>query len=499
MVSEQVGNLQNTIRAMMGEFGSIVGNLNTEIAAIEQSASTLNTAGTQSLGQLEERRTAMDALAESFTTRADEIDQRMRGFAQSIADTVNATERKLLDARAQMETILSGSGEQVNTALGDATAELTSRLGDFRQAASSETEKASDVLRQTQQTMILEMQQALEEATRRFTETAASMRETAKEVGSELEATRSELARGVMELPEETKTSAAAMRRVVAEQIEALSELNAIVRAQSATHDFSERRTPPRTEPREPAPAPRSEPVRPAIEAPAQRAAAPQPAAATPRTVTVAEAPAPRQAPAALVAEAPRPAPAPAPKADDAGGGWLRDVLRNANGPATAAPQQNLTALTDEIARAIDPGALADAWQRYQLGEQNVFSRRIYTLTGQSTYDQVKRRLTSDADFAKNAQSYMGEFEQLLQRAASGADPVGETRAYPHLRPRQGLHHAGPRQRPPRLSFRRRLQSHLAPLRRGLFFGCRSGEPQLAAGSLAPQGRGGALGRAERA
>ena len=104
-------------------------------------------------------------------------------------------------------------------------------------------------------------------------------------------------------------------------------------------------------------------------------------------------------------------------------------MLRNANGPA-ASPQQNLTALTDEIARAIDPAALADAWQRYQRGEQNVFSRRIYTLTGQSTYDQIKRRLTSDTEFAKNAQSYMTEFEQLLQRAASGADPVAETRAY---------------------------------------------------------------------
>ena len=40
---------------------------------------------------------------------------------------------------------------------------------------------------------------------------------------------------------------------------------------------------------------------------------------------------------------------------------------------------------------------------------------RIYTLTGQSTFDQVKRRLTADPEFAKNAQSYMSEFEQLLQ------------------------------------------------------------------------------------
>ena len=54
----------------------------------------------QSLDTLEERRAAMDALAQSFTARADEIDERMRGFAQTIADTVNDTERRLLDARA---------------------------------------------------------------------------------------------------------------------------------------------------------------------------------------------------------------------------------------------------------------------------------------------------------------------------------------------------------------------------------------------------------------
>jgi hypothetical protein len=223
-----------------------------------------------------------------------------------------------------------------------------------------------------------------------------------------------------MELPEETRTSAAAMRRVVAEQIEALSELNAIVRAQSATHDLSDRR------PAAPRAEPRPEPVRAAEQprpAPAPVQAPPAQPAPAPRTVTVAEAPRVVTAP---VAEAPK------PKTDDANGGWLRDVLRNANAPAAApaaAPVQNLTSLTDEIARAIDPAALSEAWEQYQMGAQNVFSRRIYTLTGQSTFDQVKRRITSDVEFGKNAMSYMTEFEQLLQRAAQGGDPVGETRA----------------------------------------------------------------------
>jgi outer membrane biosynthesis protein TonB len=220
------------------------------------------------------------------------------------------------------------------------------------------------------------------------------------------------------------------MRRVVAEQIEALSELNAIVRSQAATHDLSERRPSPPPAPREerraeppPPPAPKAEPK-------PEPARAVEPRPAPPRAAAT-EAPRPVQTP--RPAPAPAPAaeakPAQAPKADDnANGGWLRDVLRNANGPASAAPQ-NLTALTDEIARAIEPAALGDAWQRYQAGEQNAFSRRIYTLTGQSTYDEVRKRLGRDPEFAKNAGAYMSEFEQLLKRAAAGSDPVGETRA----------------------------------------------------------------------
>jgi len=51
------------------------------------------------------------------------------------------------------------------------------------------------------------------------------------EMQQELEATRAELRRGVLELPQETAESTAQMRRVIVDQIEALAELNRIVRA----------------------------------------------------------------------------------------------------------------------------------------------------------------------------------------------------------------------------------------------------------------------------
>jgi len=342
-----------------------------------------------------------------------------------------------------MQSVLGKSTNLLEEALEGTSHRVATQLGSFTDTASNESQRAADALRQTQATMILEMQQALEAATQRFNETASAMRATAKEVGSELENTRSELARGVMELPEETKSSAAAMRRVVAEQIEALAELNAIVRAQPATHDLNERRPAPSRPARDEAPSrpePRPEPVRPE---PVRAAEPPKPEPTRARYTAMPEVTAP-------VVTAPRPQPvaetkpaAAAPKTEE-GGGWLRDVLRNASGPsaaaaapapapaapASAAEPQNLSTLTEEIAKAMEPSALADAWQRYQAGEQNVFSRRIYTLGGQATYDEVRKRIQRDSDFAKTAATYMAEFEQLLKRAATGSNPAGETREY---------------------------------------------------------------------
>ena len=67
------------------------------------------------------------------------------------------------------------------------------------------------------------------DANERFAETVQGMKQMAAEMQRELEATRTELRRGVFELPQETAESAAQMRRVIVDQIEALAELNRIV------------------------------------------------------------------------------------------------------------------------------------------------------------------------------------------------------------------------------------------------------------------------------
>ncbi|KRA45531.1 apolipoprotein A1/A4/E domain-containing protein [Devosia sp. Root635] len=558
MVSQHVSALQTTIRGMVDEFSTVLGRLDSEAANMSQASNALALTSDEALQTLEDRRTAMDSLAQSFASRADDIDGRMRLFAQSIADTVNDTERRLIGARRAMDealtattgsiaetiksstdsvtdalyatnerftTTLSTNASQVDSAvqraadaaaaalsqtassvrmaLNDQTAqvnnalednankvsdvlaatasnvtdvlttttstladtisdssvsvrnaiasnagqlrnaidqttgtfrqaldetsgEVTSRLGEFRGAADAEGRRANAALQQAQQMMVGEMQRAIEEATLRFNDTARAMRETAREVGTELEATRAELARGVNELPEETRASAAAMRRVVAEQIEALSELNAIVRSQPATHDLNDRR------PSRPVPRAETRQEPPAYQAPRDTYRE-EPARQTTTLIDPIRTAEPARHAEPLRQPEPQPEvePAEAPAATD-NGGWLRDVLRNATAKqqGTQPQQVGLSGLTDEIARSIDDGALADAWARYQAGESNVFSRRIYTLSGQGTYDEVRKKLQREPEFARTAQAYMSEFEQLLKRAAAGAHPAAETREY---------------------------------------------------------------------
>ena len=69
----------------------------------------------------------------------------------------------------------------------------------------------------------------LAEAAERFTEVVGGLKQMTAEMQEELEATRQELRKGILELPQETAESAAQMRRVIVDQIEALAELNRIV------------------------------------------------------------------------------------------------------------------------------------------------------------------------------------------------------------------------------------------------------------------------------
>ena len=106
-----------------------------------------------------------------------------------------------------------------------------------------------------------------------------------------------------------------------------------------------------------------------------------------------------------------------------------------------------LDSLSVDIARMIDHDAAAELWERYKRGERNVFTRRLYTMQGQQTFEEIRKRYRADREFRQTVDRYIGEFERLLEEVSQGERGPGDRAQLSHLRHRQGLHHAGARRR----------------------------------------------------
>jgi hypothetical protein len=97
----------------------------------------------------------------------------------------------------------------------------------------------------------------------------------------------------------------------------------------------------------------------------------------------------------------------------------LEEVLKDGE-PAPATPPEGLSTLTAEIARAIDHSAASESWERQRRGERHAFTRRLYTLQGQQTYEEIRRKYQRDDDFRGVVDRYLTDFEQRL---AEHSDP----------------------------------------------------------------------------
>jgi hypothetical protein len=300
-------------------------------------------------------------------------------------------------------------------------------------------------------------QNMLQEAKERFNDIVSGVKQMAAEMQRELDTTRQELRRGILELPQETAESASQMRRVIVDQIEALAELNRIVARHGRGMDAQQ-----------PEPVRRAQQPEESVVV-SMGGRMPRPVARA--DITGAPAPmqgAPMQAPptafAPRRAEAPSLSPAqgnghgpgghgPGPGPGGRGGGWLTDLLsrasREPDAPrgderprlderpptrpddrprlddrprnddrASRQTIESLDSLSVDIARMIDHNAATDLWDRYNRGERNVFSKRLYTPQGQKAFDEISKRYRGDREFKQTVDRYIGEFERLLEEVS---------------------------------------------------------------------------------
>ena len=147
---------------------------------------------------------------------------------------------------------------------------------------------------------------------------------------------------------------------------------------------------------------------------------------------------------------------APEPRrAEPGSGGWVSDLLRRASReeddepmhPAVPAPAEqpqqssssgrspdlvvdSLNSLSVDIARAIDHKASVDLWDRYRKGERNVFTRRLYTMKGQQTFDEIRRKYQRDPQFREAVDRYIQDFETLLADLSRNDPDNARSREY---------------------------------------------------------------------
>jgi hypothetical protein len=136
--------------------------------------------------------------------------------------------------------------------------------------------------------------------------------------------------------------------------------------------------------------------------------------------------------------EAPSVAPAghEAGKGADGSGGWLSSLLTRASKDGDDAshsddrgavkpgrpvahkervlPNDDGNSLSSDVAHMIDQDVAADLWKRYNRGERNISSRRLYTPQGRKAFEEMRKRYNADREFRQIVDSYIGGVDQIL-------------------------------------------------------------------------------------
>ena len=161
----------------------------------------------------------LDSLVATLDIRTEDLEQRL--------DALLRPARRV--ARSRLHPRARSRPRGVGSRAPKARARITEQYERVRDNAEDERRRAAEAMRAIFEQSTGDTHALFRDANERFAEAVAGMKQMAAEMQRELEATRTELRRGVFELPQETAESAAQMRRVIVDQIEALAELNRIV------------------------------------------------------------------------------------------------------------------------------------------------------------------------------------------------------------------------------------------------------------------------------
>jgi hypothetical protein len=397
-LEDQLSVFNNKTSKALENLGSLSSEFEKHGQALIDAAGVVEQANRSTTASVADRKSQLESLVTTLDLRTTDLDQRLSRFTGLLDESLAAAEERARDiARVVAETAGAGS------------AAISRQFEAVRTAAENERQQTLDAMNDLYQQSTQETDAMFKQSTEKFGEMVQSMKQMAAEMHNELEATRNELRRGVLEMPQEAADNTAQMRKVIVDQIEALAELNRIVAHHGRGLD-----------------------VVTSGRAAAQRQDEPVMAAAGGRNeVRMRDVgSASTLPPPDLGMPAPRRAEAPpvSPVGQDAGrgDGWLSDLLHRTDagagqpprGRAPQPPVNPLESLSLDIGRLMDRNLAAEMWDRYQRGESKAFTKRLYTPAGQKAFDEVSRKYRADRSFKQTVDRYIAEFERLLDEVA---------------------------------------------------------------------------------
>jgi hypothetical protein len=414
-VEQHLGIFNNVTSKVLSDLGDLADQFTSHGRTLSEAVEMLEASNRRTEETLTSRHASIETLVTTLDARTEDFGQRLQRFSALLEQSLDTATTR---AREIAGVIAETSNESLQN--------LEQQYDLVRKNSELERARTSDALKTVYEEVAAETHDMFNRSAARFTEVMQGMKQMAAEMQEELEATRAQLRRGILELPQETAESAAQMRRVIVDQIEALAELNRIVARHGRSLDTAEpvrREAEPlyasgggRGQPR---------PIRPDMRADMRADMGPPPAPpAPPRDIT--GAPTRRPGPPNL---------SPVQGGKDEGngrnGGWLSDLLTRASRdeapsvapsrePVPREPVDSIDSLSVDIARMIDHDAAAELWDRYKRGERGAFNRRLYTPQGQKAFDEIRAKYRADPEFRQTVEHYIHEFERLLDDVSRG-------------------------------------------------------------------------------
>ena len=375
------------------DLGSLSTQFDTHGRALVEAAAVVEQSNRSTTTSLAERKETLESLVTTMDLRTADLDQRLSRFTGLLDESLAAAEERARDiARVVAETAGSGS------------AAISRQFEAVRAAAENERQQTLDSMSELYQQSTQETDSMFKESTEKFSAMVQAMKQMAAEMHNELESTRNELRRGVLEMPQEAAENTAQMRKVIVDQIAHHGRGLDVVSGNRAGAQRQE-------EPVMAVAASRSE-VR-MRDTGGSASTLPPPDLGMPTSRRT---------------EAPPVSPA---TSDGGRDGWLSDLLNRTDAgaapsrevprPRQPQPQQAsnpLESLSLDIGRLMDRNLAAEMWDRYQRGENKAFSKRLYTPAGQKAFDEVARKYRADRNFKQTVDRYIAEFERLLDEVA---------------------------------------------------------------------------------